>query len=56
MRKVCVLINYSNYYSINRVIGKGTYAKVVESTHLTLKKEFAVKLFEKTKIYKSADV
>jgi len=46
--KICCILSYfSKYYTNIKIIGKGTFAKVILSKRLVDGKEFAVKTFDK---------
>jgi calcium-dependent protein kinase len=47
LKKCCIITNFNKYYKNIRIIGKGTFAKVMHSVRETDKKDFAIKTFEK---------
>ena len=47
LKKCCIITNFNKYYSNIRIIGKGTFAKVMHSIKISDKKDFAIKTFEK---------
>lgn len=53
LKKVCILANFNRYYTNKKIIGKGTFAKVLHSTKNGNKSDFAVKTFEKEMMYNS---
>ncbi|CAD8146185.1 unnamed protein product [Paramecium octaurelia] len=48
LKKWCVQPNFQKEYCMIKLIGKGSFAKVYKIQRLSDKKEFAVKLFDKT--------
>ncbi|CAD8076132.1 unnamed protein product [Paramecium sonneborni] len=48
LRKWCIQLNFQKEYCMIKLIGKGSFAKVYKIQRLSDKKEFAVKLFDKT--------
>ncbi|CAD8074712.1 unnamed protein product [Paramecium sonneborni] len=54
MKKWCIQTNFSGQYNIITLIGKGSFAKVFKIQRIVDRKEFAVKVFEKS-ILKSQD-
>lgn len=53
LNKVCILTYFGKYYNNLKVIGKGTFAKVILSKRISDGAEFAVKTFEKKNILAS---
>lgn len=47
LKKCCIITNFNKYYKNVRIIGKGTFAKVMHSIRDLDKKDFAIKTFEK---------
>ena len=50
LRKGITFINFYNYYSVIKMVGKGSYGRVFLAEHLDEKKKYAVKVMEKSKI------
>ncbi|CAD8160126.1 unnamed protein product [Paramecium pentaurelia] len=48
MKKWCIQPNFQKEYCMIKLVGKGSFAKVYKIQSLSDKKEFAVKLFDKT--------
>lgn len=53
LKQTFILTNFNKFYTSNKIIGKGTFAKVVLCKNLLEQKDFAVKIFEKTNILSS---
>lgn len=53
LKKCCIITNFNKIYSNIRIIGKGTFAKVMQSIRVSDQKEFAIKTFEKEVMLKS---
>jgi serine/threonine protein kinase len=49
----CVLLDLKSYYEIGNIIGKGTFAKVYEVTHIMSRKKYALKTIEKKVLSKT---
>ncbi|CAD8064607.1 unnamed protein product [Paramecium sonneborni] len=54
LKKWCIQLNFQKEYCMIKLVGKGSFAKVYKIQRLSDKKEFAVKLFDKT-TFKSQD-
>ena len=53
LKKLCILTYFGKYYNNLKVIGKGTFAKVILSKRIIDGKDFAVKTFDKKSIMSS---
>lgn len=53
LRSCMILTNFSKYYSVERPIAKGTFAKVIECRKLADNRLYAVKTLEKKAILNS---
>jgi hypothetical protein len=53
LKKVCILTNFNRHYLNKKIIGKGTFAKVLHSVKNETNIDFAVKTFEKEMMYNS---
>ena len=47
LKKCCIITNFNKFYTNIKIIGKGTFAKVMQSVRIHEKKDFAIKTFEK---------
>ena len=52
-KKTCILTYFGKYFTNLKVIGKGTFAKVILSKRIIDTKEFAIKTFDKKNILAS---
>lgn len=52
-KRTCILTYFGKYFTNLKVIGKGTFAKVILSKRLVDTKEFAIKTFDKKNILSS---
>lgn len=52
-KKTCILTYFGKYFTNLKVIGKGTFAKVILSKRIVDSKEFAIKTFDKKNILAS---
>lgn len=53
LKKQCILTYFAKYYTNLKLIGKGTFAKVILSKRNSDNKEFAIKTFDKKNILSS---
>lgn len=53
LRKVCVALNISQYYTFGKMLGKGNFAKVHVASRKSDGESFAIKTIAKTKILES---
>jgi len=52
-KRTCILTYFGKYFTNLKVIGKGTFAKVILSKRIIDSKEFAIKTFDKKSILSS---
>ena len=53
LKKLCILTYFGKYYNNLKVIGKGTFAKVILSKRISDNHDFAIKTFDKKNILSS---
>jgi serine/threonine protein kinase len=52
LKKSCVLMNFNRQFTNAKIIGKGTFAKVLLSKRISDNQQYAVKTYDKKKIQK----
>ncbi len=50
LSKYCVMINFYHYYSVNKMLGKGSFGRVYQVEDIRTHKEYAAKVLEKAKV------